>query len=34
MVMKPEDYGRLNGENILNAALAAIEENNNKNSNK
>ena len=29
MVMKPEDYGRLNGENILNAALAAIEENNN-----
>jgi PTS system cellobiose-specific IIB component len=32
IVMQPEDYGRLNGENILNAALAAIEENkNNKN---
>ncbi len=27
IVMPPEDYGRLNGENILNAALAAIENN-------
>jgi PTS system cellobiose-specific IIB component len=27
MVMEPEDYGRLNGEKVLNAALEAIENN-------
>ena len=28
VAMGPEDYGRMNGENILDAALTAIEENN------
>ena len=27
VVMEPEDYGRMNGENLLNAALKAIENN-------